>query len=106
MEELEMDVKGVLMSLDNSKNRANQQDYAVPGDSSSRCKPKFELENPIKDQYIQLMKNMCNLASDPDMPDIILEAYKSKQKGPEIISTFQKERALKSKNESAKDQQK
>lgn len=90
-----MDVKGILMSLDNSKNRANQREYMTMEEKLNIKKPKFELEDPVKDQYQQLLKNMCNLASDPDIDEIILEAYKARLEKPEIVSTFQKEREAK-----------
>ena len=65
-------------------------------------KPKFELEDPVKDQYHQLLKNMCNLAADRDIDDIILEAYKARLEKPEIVSTFQKEREAKTHHECSK----
>lgn len=42
---------------------------------------------------------MCNLAADPDIDEIILEAYKARLEKPEIMSTFQKEREAKSHHE-------
>lgn len=83
-----MDVKVILMSLDNSKNRANQREYHGVDHQPNSKKPKFELEDPVNDQYQQLLKNMCNLAADPDIDEIILEAYKARLEKPEIMSTF------------------
>lgn len=102
-----MEVKKVLMNLNDTKKNQNewaehssvQEDAGRQGQAKA---PSFELENPVNDQYVQLLTNIANLCGNRDLLGILLEAHRAKKGRPPVVSTFQREREQRTKDEESK----
>ena len=110
MEELEMDIKNMI------HNQLQEHDPAEEQEEGSKhgCQNPFfteaesderygELADPVRDQYIQLLKNIMNLCQDPSIISVLIEGLTSRKGKPLVVSSFEKEK-VKQKKVGSQDQ--
>lgn len=64
-----------------------------------------ELADPVRDHYVQILKNILNLCQDPSIIEVLVEGLTRRKGKPPVMSTFEKEKeqtAISSLDQSAK----
>ena len=110
MEELEMDIKNMIHhqlrepdlqeDINDESKEGNQNPFFTEAKSDERY---GELADPVRDQYVQLLKNIMNLCQDPSIISVLIEGLTSRKGKPLVVSSFEKEK-VKQKKVSSQDQ--
>lgn len=51
-----------------------------------------ELADPVRDHYVQILKNILNLCQDPSIIEVLVEGLTRRKGKPPVMSTFEKEK--------------
>ena len=110
MEELEMDIKNMIHNqLGENEPAENQEEESTHGHqdaffTETECDERYgELADPVRDQYVQLLKNILNLCQDPSIISVLIEGLTSRKGKPLAVSSFEKEK-VKQKKVGSQDQ--
>ena len=102
MEELEMDIKnmihkqmreqdGVQDSHDGA-HQGYQNPFYTEQPADVIC---TELADPVREHYVQILKNILNLCEDPSIIGVLVEGLTRRKGKPPVMSTFEKEKERK-----------